>query len=67
MSATETLEAKLRNQLTPFYTLSGIITAIELNPDKAEELKKIVKETAIICENNKPKINELLLLIEAKK
>jgi hypothetical protein len=58
----ETLEAKLRNQLTPIYGLADVILMIEEKP----ELLKIAIEMAKQSIENKNNINLILSGIEAK-
>ena len=59
---TETLEAKLRNQLTPIYGLADMILALDKNPD----LMPIVVGTAKQVDVNKKKIEQILCAIELK-
>lgn len=56
----ETLEAKLRNKLSPFYNLAKMVLAMEKNP-KIKDL--VIKEAEKVIENRKI-IDELLLKIE---
>jgi hypothetical protein len=58
----ETLEAKLRNQLTPIYSLAKMVLQLETNP----ELKEIVIAQAKQVFDNKEKIDALLEAIESK-
>lgn len=60
MQSEETLEAKLRNLLTPLYSLADIVVLSENN----KELHKISIDVAKQAIINKEKINELLILIE---
>lgn len=58
----ETLEAKLRNQLTPLYGLSDLILLLDDNP----KLKPILIEMAKQAQINKKEIDRLLIEIENK-
>lgn len=58
----ETLEAKLRNQLSPIYGLVDMILLMEKNP----EIKELIIEQAKQALDNKDKIDFLLTSIEAK-
>lgn len=58
----ETLEAKLRNQLSPLYGLADIILLLDENPD----LKPILIQQAKQSQLNMKKIDLLLKGIEAK-
>lgn len=58
----ETLEAKLRNQLSPIYGLVDMILLMEKNP----EIKELIIEQAKQSLDNKDKIDFLLTSIEAK-
>lgn len=58
----ETLEAKLRNQLTPLYGLSDLILLLDDNPD----LKPILIEMAKLAQKSKKEIDRLLIEIENK-
>lgn len=57
----ETPHAKLRNALTPAYSLAGIVLMIDENPD----LKSTLDETSKQCLANKDLINSLLQEIES--
>lgn len=58
----ETLEAKLRNQLSPIYGLADMILLLDEKPEIKELLIKQAKQVKI----NKPIIDLLLKGIEAK-
>ena len=58
----ETLEAKLRNQLSPIYSLADMILLIDEKP----EVKKILIEQAKQAVKNKEVIDLLLVEIEKK-
>jgi DNA-binding Lrp family transcriptional regulator len=58
----ETLEAKLRNKLTPLYTLVGCVLLMDERP----ELKDLIMETAKRANECMPIIDELLVKIENK-
>lgn len=58
----ETLEAKLRNQLSPIYGLVDMILLMEKN----QEIKELIIEQAKQALDNKDKIDFLLTSIEAK-
>lgn len=58
----ETLEAKLRNQLSPIYGLVDMILLMEEKP----EIKKLLINQAKQAVANKEKIDFLLAGIEAK-
>lgn len=58
----ETLEAKLRNQLTPIYGLSNIVLAMINNPGIG--LEKIVLESIDQINTNKPIIDDILKQLE---
>lgn len=59
----ETNEAKLRNQLSPFYNLADIVIKLEAHP----ELLKIVIDEAKQVKNNKSEIDRLLNIIDSPK
>lgn len=59
---TETLEAKLRNQLTPLYGLADMVLALEKNP----KLMPIIIQNAEQVNINKRKIEQLLSAMESK-
>lgn len=58
----ETLEAKLRNQLSPIYGLADMILLIDEKP----EMKQLIIEQAKQAVKNKEAIDLLLVEIEAK-
>lgn len=58
----ETLEAKLRNQLSPIYGLVDMILLMEKNP----EIKELLVKQAKQCVKNKQVIDSLLLEMEGK-
>lgn len=58
----ETLEAKLRNQLSPIYGLADMILLIDEKP----EMKQLIIEQAKQAVKNKDVIDLLLVEIEAK-
>lgn len=58
----ETLEAKLRNRLSPLYSLVDMILLMEKKP----EIKELLIEQAKQAVVNKEVINLLLVGIEAK-
>ena len=60
--STETLEAKLRNQLSPIYGLADIVLLI----DKSPGLIPIAMDMAKQVISNKDRVNLLLKLIENK-
>lgn len=60
----ETYIAKLRNSLTPLYSLAQMFLLLEQEPDKKDELLPLVIETAKNAENLKDRIDKLLKLIE---
>lgn len=62
----ETLEAKLRNKLTPLYGLSEMILGLTKYPEKKDVLLEVIIEAAQSAQNNKGKIDTLLKLIEEK-
>lgn len=62
----ETLEAKLRNQLSPIYNLADMILIMNQHPEKEAELKSIVLAEATKVVENKQRIEFLLSGIEAK-
>lgn len=59
----ETAEAKLRNLLTPIYSLADIVILM----DEHQDLKRIAIDTAKQVIINKEKIKQLLIEIENKK
>ena len=59
----ETLEAKLRNQLTPIYNLAQVVLTLDEKP----EIKDIAISLAKQCLINKSQIDSLLVQIENKK
>lgn len=59
----ETAEAKLRNMLTPIYSLADIVILM----DEHQDLKRIAIDTAKQVIINKEKIKQLLIEIENKK
>ena len=58
----ETLEAKLRNQLSPIYSLVDMILLMEEKP----EIKELIIKQAKQAVSNKERIDLLLAGIEAK-
>lgn len=58
----ETLEAKLRNQLTPIYGLADLVLLLDLRP----EIKHILVNQAKQVMRNKQSIHLILQGIEAK-
>ena len=58
----ETHQAKLRNKLTPFWTLSEII-ATERYDKSNEEIMNLILEIAQRCEESKEEIMNLITLI----
>ncbi len=62
----ETLEAKLRNQLTPIYGLADMVLAMEKHEFKNTELNKLVVETAKQVKKNQLQIINLLQQIESR-
>lgn len=58
----ETPEAKLRNQLTPLYSLADIAIHLKEKP----ELIDIVVDVATQAIKNQERINQLLIEIENK-
>lgn len=58
----ETLEAKLRNQLSPLYGIADLVLLMDENP----EIKKHVIQMAKQASKNKPTIDLILRGIEAK-
>lgn len=62
----ETLQAKLRNKLTPLYSLSSL--CIELDKDEFREtLIPLVVENAKNAESNRKKIDYLLTSIDLER
>ena len=59
----ETLEAKLRNVLTPIYGLAALVILAKDNPD----VNELVYESAKQVVNSDKRIRELLKAIEAEK
>ncbi len=63
----ETLEAKLRNQLTPIYGICDIILLLDGEEGMMKpELIKIIIDLANLANKNKDKIDKLLQKIEAQ-
>ena len=59
----ETPQAKLRNKLTPFWTLSEIIST-ERYDKSNDELIKLILEIARRCESSKDEIMNLIAQTE---
>ena len=62
----ESAQAKLRNKLGPFWTLSELVSNVE-NFEKlisSSEGKKILIDCAKQCESNKKRIKELIKITE---
>ncbi len=62
---TETLEAKLRNKLSPIYSLADIIIALEKN--FSPELLKIAIDTAKKTKTNQSEIDTILKKIDTNR
>ena len=62
----ESFEAKLRNQLTPFFNLIDLLQFKNKHPNinSIDDLEKIIKQEITTCETNKEEIRKLLTLIE---
>ena len=52
--------AKLRNALTPAYSLADLVMAMDEHPE-IPNLKQLVIEQAKLCAHNKKQIEELLI------
>lgn len=63
----ETPQAKLRNSLGPFWTLSEIIAGERLEMLKEKDMLDILIRLAKTCEENKASILELIKETEIKK
>lgn len=62
----ETLQAKLRNQLSPIYSLSSICVELE-KTEFRESLIPLIIDHAKLAEQNREKIDNLLNLIDAER
>lgn len=63
----ETPQAKLRNSLGPFWTLSEIISGERLEMLKDKDMLDMLIRIAKQCEENKDSILELIRQTEIKK
>lgn len=55
------LHADIRNKLNSFSNILAVLDAIETNPDKADELKEILKEERVAA---KKYINHIMLALD---
>ena len=63
---TETLQAKLRNQLGPAYSLASMVLLLENSTDEMKnKLMPIIINTAKMATNNESRIDLLLNLIDS--